>query len=489
MEMKTVLQNNTSQSTVVNKSPLLAVMLIGTFVAVLNETLLNVALIQIMNSLNVTASTAQWLTTGYLLVIGILIPSSAFLIQRFTTRQLFLTAMSLFTFGTFLAGISSNFSMLLTSRLIQATGTGIILPLLTTVILAIIPPEKRGSAMGKLGFVILCAPALGPVMSGLIVEHFSWRMLFISIFPIAIFSLIFSAIVLKNVTEQTKPKIDLLSIFLSTIGFGGIVLGFSMAGEGHGGWLSTKVLISIIMGFIGIFLFIWRQMKLKDPMLNLIAFKNPLFSFSVVIIMIVMMAMFSAMLLLPIFLQNAVGISPFETGLLLLPGGIIMGVMSPVTGRLFDRFGAKWLAVIGLCIMTVILILFSQITLTTSFSYMMFLHSILMFGVSLLMMPVMTMGLNQLEPHLHSHGTAITNTLQQVAGAVGTALLITVMSNGAERYLTQKSADTSENTKALALTAGINDAFTLAATLIIGALVLSLFLKQTNQKYSESRLH
>ncbi|MGG4198492.1 MDR family MFS transporter [Peribacillus frigoritolerans] len=489
MGMKTVLQNNTSQSTVVNKSPLMAVMLIGTFVAVLNETLLNVALIQIMNSLSVTASTAQWLTTGYLLVIGILIPSSAFLIQRFTTRQLFLTAMSLFTFGTFLAGISSNFSMLLTSRLIQATGTGIILPLLTTVILAIIPPEKRGSAMGKLGFVILCAPALGPVMSGLIVEHFSWRILFISILPIAIFSLIFSAIVLKNVTEQTKPKIDLLSIFLSTIGFGGIVLGFSMAGEGHGGWLSTKVLSSIITGLIGISLFIWRQMKLKDPMLNLIAFKNPLFSFSVVIIMIVMMAMFSAMLLLPIFLQNAVGISPFETGLLLLPGGIIMGVMSPVTGRLFDRFGAKWLAVIGLCIMTVILILFSQITLTTSFSYMMFLHSILMFGVSLLMMPVMTMGLNQLEPHLHSHGTAITNTLQQVAGAVGTALLITVMSNGAERYLTQKSADTSENTKALALTAGINDAFTLAATLIIGALVLSLFLKQTNQKYSESRLH
>lgn len=455
------------------------VMILGVFVAILNETLLNVALSKIMDDIGISPSKAQWLATGYLLVIGVLIPVTAFLIQRFTTRTLFLSAMGLFTLGTLAAAIAPGFGLLLVGRVLQASGTGLLFPLLTNVVLSVVAIEKRGSAMGTIGIVITFAPAIGPTLSGIIVEHFSWRALFYGVLPIALFVVTFAYFRLKNVTETSRPRVDVLSLLLSTCGFGGIVFGFSSAGEGSDGWGSNEVLWPITIGVVALILFTWRQLRLSEPLLDLRTFTYTVFRMSTVIMMIVMMAMFSAMMLLPIFLQNALGYSPFEAGLVMLPGGIVMGIMSPITGRLFDRFGAKWLAVIGLALVGNTLLQFAFITLSTSYATIMIFNTLLMLGISMLMMPVMTNALNELPPQLYPHGTAIISTLQQVSGAVGTALLVTVMTNGTSRYLEQLGGQKADaNAQVLAMMAGMKSAFLLAFALVVLAWIISLFIKR-----------
>lgn len=457
----------------VKKGPLILVMIVGAFVAVLNETLMNVALSNIMVQLNIEASTAQWLTTSYMLTIGIIIPTTAFLMRRFTTRQLYLTSMGLFAFGTLISGISPNFVILLLGRIIQAAGTGLILPLMSAVVLAIISPEKRGSVMGTLGVVILFAPAVGPTVSGVIVEYFSWRMLFFFVLPIAIIALVCGWFLLKNVMETSKSRIDLVSLCFSTIGFGGIVYGFSSAGKGGAGWTSLEVIIGIIVGILGLLLFILRQNKLSNPMLNLSPFKFKLFSFGAIILTLTMMAMFSSMILLPMFLQDGLQVSPLNAGLIMLPGGIIMGLLSPVSGKLYDRFGANWLARIGLIIVTAMLFLFSLTEPTVALSTIVVIHSVMMFGIALFMMPIMTMSLNQLPSEFYSHGSAILNTVQQVSGAIGTALLITIMSSSRNSYQ-ERTGESYE----IATTVGVNQSFLFAAGAILVALIITFFLKK-----------
>lgn len=459
---------------------LVMIMILGVFVAILNETLLNVALSKIMDDFGIAPSTAQWLTTGYLLVIGVLIPVTAYLIQRFTTRSLFLGAMGLFTVGTFVAAIAPGIEVLLIGRLLQAAGTGLLFPLLTNVVFSIVPIEKRGSAMGTIGIVITFAPAIGPTLSGIIVEHFSWRVLFYGVLPIALIVIIFAYVKLKNVTETTNPKIDPISLLLSTLGFGGVVYGFSSSGEGNGGWSSNEVLIPIAIGVVSLVLFTWRQLKISQPLLDLRTFKYNIFRMSTLIMMIVMMAMFSAMMLLPIFLQNALGYSPLEAGLIMLPGGIVMGIMSPITGRLFDKFGAKWLALIGLGLIANTLWQFAYITMSTPYSTIMIFNTLLMLGISMVMMPIMTNALNELPPPLYPHGTAIISTLQQVAGAVGTALLVSIMTNRSTSFMENTLLKEDEATiQVLAMIAGMKSAFLLAFGLVAIAWIVSFFIKRS----------
>lgn len=458
---------------------LVMIMILGVFVAILNETLLNVALTKIMDDFGIEPSTAQWLTTGYLLVIGVLIPVTAYLIQRFTTRTLFLGAMVLFTLGTFVAAISPGIEMLLFGRLLQAAGTGLLFPLLTNVVFSIVPIEKRGSAMGTIGIVITFAPAIGPTLSGIIVEHFSWRVLFYGVLPIALLVILFAFVKLKNVTETSSPKIDPLSLLLSTLGFGGIVYGFSSSGEGQGGWSSYEVLIPLAIGVVSLALFTWRQLTISQPLLDLRTFKYNIFRMSTLIMMIIMMAMFSAMMLLPIFLQNALGYSPLKAGLVMLPGGIVMGIMSPITGRLFDKFGAKWLALIGLGLVANTLWQFAFITVSTSYSTIMIFNTLLMLGISMVMMPIMTNALNELPPPLYPHGTAIISTLQQVAGAVGTALLVSIMTNGSTRFMENTLIkEDSATLQILAMISGMKSAFLFAFGLVAIAWIVSLFIKR-----------
>ncbi|MDC3412213.1 DHA2 family efflux MFS transporter permease subunit [Aquibacillus sp. 3ASR75-11] len=447
-----------------NKVPLMIVLISGAFAAILNQTLLATALPNIMRDLNLDANTAQWLQSIFMLVNGIMIPITAFLIERFTTRGLFLSAMGLFGLGTLIGAIAPSFSVLMVGRILQASGAGIIMPLMQTILFLIFPVERRGTAMGMFGLVIAFAPAIGPTLSGYLVENFPWRSLFYVILPIIIVDIIVAYFILKNVTEQKSPKLDILSIILSTLGFGGLLYGFSTAGGS--GWGSTEVMISMIVGAISLFLFITRQSKLERPILQFGVFKNKVFTLTTILGMVVFIAMIGGSVILPLLMQNMLGFSPFESGLMLMPGALLMGIMNPITGRLFDKFGARWLAIIGLSILVITTFMFTDLTEETTFTYLTVVNAVRMLGVAMVMMPVTTAGLNQLPVHLIPHGTAMNNTMRQIAGAVGTALLVTVMTNNA---LPEQGLN--------GLIHGVNVSFIVAGITAIVGLVLAFFIK------------
>ncbi|UKS27935.1 DHA2 family efflux MFS transporter permease subunit [Paenibacillus sp. HWE-109] len=460
----------------IKRAPIVFALIVGTFVAALNETLMGNALPELMKSFEVSAATIQWLTTAYMLVIGVLVPVTAVLQQWFTTRQMFLTAMSLFLIGTVTSAVAPEFEVLLVGRIIQALGTGLLLPLMMNTILVIYPPENRGGAMGMIGLVIMFAPALGPTMSGLILDELSWRWLFYFVIPLGMFSIILAAVFLKNVSEVTKPKVDLLSIGFSTIGFGGIVYGFSAAGE-HS-WSEPEVIYTIAMGGVSLALFIWRQLLLKEPVMDMRTFRYPIFALVTVLLVVLMMTLFSSMALLPMFMQGVLMMTAFKSGLILLPGGIANGIMAPISGKLFDKFGPRVLVIPGLVIVVVSLWLFTRFDEATDTSFLLTVYISMMIGISLVMMPTQTTGLNQLPSHLYPHGTAILNTLQQVSGAIGTTLFISIMSGGQNHYLSGSHAPHSQPEIAKALQIGLNNAFWVGFCIALIAFVLGLFLRK-----------
>jgi EmrB/QacA subfamily drug resistance transporter len=405
--------------------PLIAVLLSGAFITILNQTLLGTALPPIMADLQITESTVQWLQSIFMLVNGIMIPITAFLIERFTTRKLFLTAMGFFTIGTLTCALAPGFSFLLIGRVFQALGAGIMMPLMQTIMFLIFPLEKRGTAMGMFGLVIAFAPAVGPTLSGWLVDQFPWRSVFYVVLPIAIINIITAYFLLKNVTKQTNPKVDMPSIILSTLGFGGLLYGFSVAG--NVGWLSFQVAVSMVVGAVTLYLFITRQFKLKQPILQFKVFQYKTFAITTGLAMIVFVSMIGTAVILPLYMQNMLHFSALHSGLVLFPGAILMGIMNPITGRLFDKYGARWLAIIGFSILTVSTFMFTQLSLETSFTYLAVMNAIRMFAIAMVMMPVTTAGLNQLPNELIPHGTAVNNTFRQVSGSVGTAILVTVM--------------------------------------------------------------
>ena len=407
--------------------PLLIVLISGAFATVLNQTLLATALPHIMRDLNLDSNVVQWVQSIFLLVNGITIPVTAFLIERFTTRGLFLTALGLFALGTFTCAFSQNFMLLLGGRVLQAAGAGIIMPLMQTILFLIFPVERRGTAMGMFGLVIGFAPAIGPTLSGWIVEHFPWRSLFYVVLPIVVVDMIIAYFILKCDRTKTYQCRCFIYPFIY-FRFGCILYGFSTAG-GSGGWSSMQVIISIFIGAVSLVWFILRQSKLEQPILRFKVFRYRVFTLTTILGMVVFIAVIGGAVILPIFMQNMLGFTAFESGLMLLPGAVIMGVMSPITGRLFDRFGARWLAIIGFSILTVTTFMFTHLTAQTTFAYLAVTHALRMFGVSMVLTPVTTAGLNQLPTHLIPHGTAMNNTMRQIAGAVGTALLVTVMTN------------------------------------------------------------
>ncbi|WP_322922882.1 MDR family MFS transporter [Paenibacillus campi] len=452
-----------------NVKVIVAIMLAGAFVAFLNQTLLVTALPHIMRDLNIGATSAQWLTTIYMLVNGIMIPITAYLIDKFNTRALFLTSIGLFALGTLIAAISPSFGILLVGRVIQAAGAGIVMPLIQTVFLLIFPKESRGAAMGMIGLVISFAPAIGPTLSGFIVDTFSWRDLFYIILPIAVIDLVIAFFALKNVGKLRDPKLDMVSVVLSTIGFGGLLYGFSTASKG---WNDPTVLITVAVGAVSLLLFVRRQFKLEQPLLEFRVFKNRLFTISMIITVIVFTAMIGASTLLPLYIQNARHLSAVQSGLIVLPGAILMGVMSPITGRIFDKIGAKKLGVTGLTLLLLGTVPFTLLSDQTPIWQIVVMFALRMLGLSMVMMPVTTAGLNQLPNHLLSHATAMNNTLRQVGGSIGTAVLITVFTNAsANAAMSGKPAD-------LSMIHGTNMAFTVASILSVVALFMMFFLKE-----------
>ena len=462
---------------------MVATMISGAFLTILSSTMLATAYPALMKAFDASTSTVQWLTTGFLMVNGVMIPISAWLISRFSSKTLYMTAMFLFLIGTTLAFTANEFGVIFAGRIIQAIAVGISMPLAQTVNLSIFPPEKRGTIMGTLGLAMGLAPAIGPTLSGFIIDSYSWRMLFGMLIPINILVIIVAFFTVKKVLPTSKPSLDIISAVLSTVGFGALLYGFSEVGDK--GWGSSVVIISILLGLVVIALFVVRQLKAENPFLNLRVFKTKAFTITSLLSADVNVAMVGVEMVLPIYLQTVRGDSALESGLTLLPGALMIGIMSPITGRIFDRIGAKRLAMSGLILLTLGTVPFLFLTKNTPVLFLVVTYAVRMVGVAMTLMPVTTSGMNALSLDQISHGTAVNNTLRQVASSVGTAILVSILSNVTKNSMPGKSLLDSmpllyKEHATNAVLNGYAAAFLVAIVFSLIGLVLTFFLKNEN---------
>jgi DHA2 family lincomycin resistance protein-like MFS transporter len=453
----------------------ITVLLVSTFVVILNETIMSVAIPHLMNDLGVDASAAQWLTTAFLLTMAVVIPITGFLLQRFTTRGVFLAAMSLFSAGTLIAALAPGFEVLLAARVVQASGTAIMIPLLFTTVLTLVPEHTRGRVMGNISIVISVAPAVGPTLSGLILSVLDWRWMFILVLPVAIAALLLGALRIPNVTEPRSTPLDVISIVLSAIGFGGLVYGLSNLGTVEGGIASMAGWSPLAIGGVGLALFLLRQLSLQKrdvALLDLRTFRSPTFTLSIAMIMISMIALFGTIILLPIYTQNVLGLDALTTGLMLLPGGLVMGLLAPFVGRFYDSHGPTVLVVPGAIVVSGVLWGMTMLGQNTPSWWVLVAHVALSIGLALLFTPLFTAGLAALRPEMYSHGSAMVGTVQQLAGAAGIALFVTVMTAG----ITSSMADGAG--KVAATAAGIHSAFLYGAVISIVAIPIAFFIRK-----------
>jgi EmrB/QacA subfamily drug resistance transporter len=461
------------------RSTIVAIILAGAFVSWASQSLLTCALPNIMKSLAVSADMAQLLTTIYLMVLGVMIPMTAFLIDKFSTRKIFIFCMSIFMVGSFMAAFAPDFSLLLIARGLQAAGGGILMPLVQYVVLLLYSVEKRGFAMGMVGLIIGLAPAIGSVVSGLLVDSFGWHSIFYVLTLISIINVAVAVFFLKNVGETKEVKFDIQSVILSTLGFGSILLGFSS--QGSSGWFNTTTIVLLMTGILALIWFVYRQIKLEKPLLDLHVFKNRAFSLSVVLVMIVNIALTSAGILIPIYIQIARGYSALTSGIFMIPGIVIMAALNPYTGHLMDKFGPRFISIMGLFLLTLGTFGFSYSTAATSLVFFEFMFSVRLIGVAMALMPLTTWGLNSLKSEYLSHGTAIGNTLRQVSGAIGSAIIISVMTN-----TTQKASAYFLVNAQSAQIFGINRAFFVSGIMLVIAVILAVLFvdKKHKPKYS-----
>ncbi|ARJ50318.1 MDR family MFS transporter [Staphylococcus lutrae] len=457
---------------------IIAVILISAFIAILNQTLLNTALPSIMRGLNIHESTSQWLVTGFMLVNGIMIPLTAYLMDRIPTRTLYLTAMGIFVVGSITASLAPTFPLLMTARVIQAMGAGVIMPLSQFTLFTLFPKDQRGFAMGLSGLVIQFAPAIGPTLSGLLVDHFSWRAPLFVVVVVSVIGFIFGLIFMRNFSDTKEVVLDKASVMLSTLGFGILLYGFSVAGtRGFNDWI---VIMSLIIGVVVVAVFILRQLRIDNPILRLTAFRTRTFTLTSIASMIVFTSMVGPALLIPVYVQNGLGLTALLSGLVVLPGAVINGVMSVVTGRLYDKVGARVLVIPGFIILLITTLMMAQLTAHTSYLYVIIVFTVRLFSVSLLMMPLNTAGINALPNDMVSHGTAIMNTLRTISGSMGTALMVTLMSLGAGLYVPDKSVAPAMISRE-AMAHGVDLAFYVTSGFILIGLIISFFIYEQDK--------
>ncbi|MFC6260700.1 DHA2 family efflux MFS transporter permease subunit [Levilactobacillus fujinensis] len=456
--------------------PMLAMMgmLIGGFVGMFSETSLNIALPQLMAQLNVSTATVQWLVTGYMLMVGIVLPLSSILTKWFTTRQVILFALVDFTVGAIISASAPGFGVLLFGRMVQGIATGLILPLMFTVAMQIFPPYKLGAAMGMVGLVIMFAPAVGPTLAGIVLGVASWRWIFWLFVPFLVIAFVFAVTSLKNIAKVTRPKVDFLSIILSTIGFGSLVLGVSMASDR--GWGSAIVIGALIVGILVLAWYTHRQLTMEKPILNLRAFAIPGFRIGAVLVMINFGIILSAMYLLPMYIQKGLLVPVALTGVIMFPGGVMNAVVSAVSGRLYDQVGAQMPARIGFIISMVGALMLALTSSATAIWYIILAHVILMIGAPLAMSPSQTHGLNALTGPIAADGSAIMNTLQQIVGAISTAIATSLLGIGQAVYIA-----TGANHAAGAFVNGTHYGFYFTFVLALAGFLLALRLPKAEK--------
>lgn len=450
-------------------------LMLGAFVGLFGETALNMALTDVMNEYDITASAAQWLTTGYLLTMAVLIPVSAFLIKWFSTRQLVAASLSISGLGAVLAALSPNFELLLLGRIVQALGTGVILPLMLSVLMVIFPVHKRGIVMGLMGLVITAAPAIGPTASGVIITTIGWSYIFWISAALYALLLIYSLIVVENVSTVTKPKLDYVSVVYSTIGFGGIVYGLSMYADNP--FTSVLVWMPLILGIASLILFARRQTVLETPLINLEIFKFPMFTFGTLMMFLSLFIILSTSILMPLYLKGALLFTAAAAGLILLPGNILNFIMSPVVGAMYNKIGPKFFVVTGFALITAANIGFLIVLGdATPVWQVIVLFMIMFIGLPMTIMPSQTNAMNQLPHQLYADGSAAMNTLTQVGGALGTAIAVTLFTIG-------QSSAANEGAE-FGIAAGTHFAFYFITAISLIGLIGSLFIYDSTKENS-----
>jgi len=412
--------------------------------------------------------------------MAVVIPITGFLLQRFTTRAMFIAAMTLFSIGTLAAALAPGFEVLLGARIVQASGTAIMMPLLMTTIMTVVPPAERGKTMGNVSMVIWVAPAIGPIISGVVLSLLSWRWMFWIVLPIAVAMLVLGARRIENVGETRKAPIDTFSVILSAFGFGGIVYGLSRIGETPAAgedpaMVALPMWIALTVGVVSLAAFIVRQLLLQRTdraLLDLRVFRSSTFSFSVTMMAVSMMALFGTIIVLPIYMQQVLELPTWQIGLILLPGGLIMGLLAPLVGRLYDRVGPRVLLVPGAVVVSGALWMLTTVSEATSPMFIVAAHVTLSIGLAFLFTPLFTAGLGSVRPKLYSHGSAVIGTVQQVAGATGTALFITLMA-------TQTATLAAGGASAGAAAAGgVQAAFLVGALISLLGVVAAFFIRK-----------
>lgn len=459
-----------------NPGLLIGVLVAAAFVVILNETTLTVALPVLMGEFNINADQAQWLTTSFMITMAVVIPTTGFVMQRFTLRAIYIFALLTFLAGTALASVAPSFAVLLAARIVQASGTALVIPLLMTTIMRLVPVERRGSVMGFVSVVIAVAPAVGPTFSGFVLEHLGWRWIFMLVIPLVLIALAFGMWQVKNFEEPTRPTLDVLSVVLSALGFAGTIYGLSGMAKLAEGIPWDRVII-LVVALVILAVFFTRQNKLvkveKQPLLNLSPLGNREYVLSLSLMLISFSMLFGFIILMPLFGQRVLGLSELQTGLVSLPGGLLMGVAGPIVGKLYDANGIRVLIIPGSIMLALSMFGFAMLREDSSMwaliAYTVFLH----LGIALMLTPLMSNALAAVPNHLASHGQAILNTFQQVAGGAGTAIFVAVMTFGSASYA-QSNAGAGE---VAILNHGIHIAFMLGAAISVIAVLFSVFLR------------
>ncbi|MDR6719655.1 DHA2 family efflux MFS transporter permease subunit [Paenibacillus sp. 2003] len=457
--------------------PLLAI-IVGMIMVILDSTVVNVAIPNLVQYFETDLKTIQWTVTGYTLALSAVIPLAGWLTDRFGAKRVFLFTIAMFTLGSVLCSIAQSPEQLIIYRIIQGLGGGMVAPIGMAMVFRLAPPERRGSIMGMLGIPMLLAPALGPVLSGWFIESLSWHWIFLINLPIGIAAFILCIKFLPDTDRGRTPALDLLGMILAPIAFSMLAYGVS---EGGTSWTSATTLTGVIVGGVALILFIIVELRHQNPLLELRVFKSSDFSRGIILAWVSQVALFGAMILIPLYLQQIKGYTALETGLILLPQALASGVGMPLGGRLFDKIGARPLAFVGLGIISGALFILSSITAETGLGLIITALVMMGLGMGLSMMPLNTHVLNAAPRKLVGRVTPLTAAAQQVVVSFAVA--------GLTGFLTSRIADNTTSPEPTAivhgLVAGFNDTFFLAACIALFGCLLSLILRKPKPMQEE----